>query len=364
LLSSTLSISANDSSVTDDGNLTTSPMSIFKDDGHWNHFGFEDAVVKMQELSLLQFSRCNESEITVSLHSMVSEWLRMRLDKGPQLRFLNTAISHLECHLDSIGDSDYKTRQEGEAHLDTIWRGMESFNIGDDLLGARVSFGNFYRDQGRLKDAEMMYKGALAGYEKAWGPEHTSTLDTVNNLGILYADQGRLEDAETMYNRALAGYEKACGPEHTSTLDTVNNLGILYADQGRLEDAEMMYKRALAGYEKAWGPEHTSTLDTVNNLGVLYKNQGRLEDAEMMYKRALAGKEKAWGPEHTSTLDTVNNLGLLYANQGRLEDAEMMYKRALLVMRRHGDQSTRPRSTPSTTWVSSMLIKAVSKMRR
>jgi tetratricopeptide (TPR) repeat protein len=50
-----------------------------------------------------------------------------------------------------------------------------------------------------------------------------------------------------MYNRALAGYEKALGPEHTSTLDTVNNLGILYADQGRLEDAEMMYNRALAG---------------------------------------------------------------------------------------------------------------------
>jgi hypothetical protein len=33
-----------------------------------------------------------------------------------------------------------------------------------------------------------------------------------------------------MYNRALAGYEKALGPEHTSTLNTVNNLGNLYAE--------------------------------------------------------------------------------------------------------------------------------------
>jgi hypothetical protein len=97
-------------------------------------WAFEDAVVKMQELSLLQFSHCNESEITVSLHSMVSEWLRMRLDKDSQPTFLNTAISHLECHLLSIGDSDYKTRQEGQAHLDTIWRGVESINLGDDFL--------------------------------------------------------------------------------------------------------------------------------------------------------------------------------------------------------------------------------------
>jgi tetratricopeptide (TPR) repeat protein len=77
----------------------------------------------------------------------------------------------------------------------------------------------------------------------AWGPDHTSTLDTVNNLGSLYADQGRLADAERLFNRALAGYEKAWGPDHTSTLRTVNNLGNLYRKQGRLVDAEKMYNR-------------------------------------------------------------------------------------------------------------------------
>jgi tetratricopeptide (TPR) repeat protein len=54
-----------------------------------------------------------------------------------------------------------------------------------------------------------------------------------------------------MYQRALRGYEKALGAEHTSTLDTVNNLGILYADQGKLAEAEEMYQRALKGKEKA-----------------------------------------------------------------------------------------------------------------
>jgi len=314
----------------DDSNPTTSPMSIFKVDGRWNHFKFEDAMVKMQELSLLQFSYCNESEITVSLHSMVSEWLRIRLDKSSQRTFLTDAISHLRCHIRSIGrHGGHRTRQEGQAHLDTIWRGVESLDLGDQYLEARMTFGNFYHDQGCHKDAEMMYKSALAGYEKARGPDHTSTLDTVNNLGNLYRIQGRHEDAEMMYKRALAGYEKAWGPDHTSKLDTVNNLGNLYSNQGRHEDAEMMYKRALAGKEKAWGPDHTSTLDTVNNLGNLYFNQGRHEDAEMLYKRALAGYEKAWGTDHTSTVDTVNNLGILYFNQGRHEDAEMMYKRAL-----------------------------------
>ncbi|KAF2786019.1 hypothetical protein K505DRAFT_193517, partial [Melanomma pulvis-pyrius CBS 109.77] len=70
-----------------------------------------------------------------------------------------------------------------------------------------------YADQGKLVEAEKMYQRALQGKEKAWGPEHTSTLDTVNNLGILYKNQGKLVEAEKMYQRALQGYEKALGPD-------------------------------------------------------------------------------------------------------------------------------------------------------
>ncbi|KAA6406627.1 MAG: TPR repeat protein [Lasallia pustulata] len=245
------------------------------------------------------------------------------------------------------------------------------FQDNCNALNAVHNLGNLYENQGKMAEAEAMYRRALEGYEKAWGPEHTSTLDTVNNLGILYADQGKIAEAEAMYRRALEGYEKAWGqehtstlvtvdnlgnlyknqgkmaeaeamyrralegkekargPEHTSTLDTVNNLGLLYADQGKMVEAEAMYRRALEGYEKAWGPEHTLTLVSVNNLGILYKDQGKMAEAEAMYRRALEGQEKAWGPEHTSTLVTVNNLGVLYADQGKMAEAEAMYRRAL-----------------------------------
>jgi hypothetical protein len=50
-------------------------------------------------------------------------------------------------------------------------------------------------------------------------------------------DQGKLDEAEKMFRRALEGKEKALGINHTSTLGTVNNLGLLYAGQGKLEKA-------------------------------------------------------------------------------------------------------------------------------
>ncbi|RYO93500.1 hypothetical protein DL764_007993 [Monosporascus ibericus] len=274
---------------------------------------------------------CGAESLGYSIHGCVHSWIINVLTEGTDEEMVRLSIKCVGFHVPAQDETGYWIVQgrlllHADRCAEMINSGLEPDDGDEWITGA---FGNLYADQGRLKDAEAMYERALQGKEKAWGPEHTSTLDTVNNLGILYADQGRLKDAEAMYKRALQGYEKAWGPEHTSTLTTVNNLGILYADQGRLKDAEAMYERAVQGYEKAWGPEHTSTLDIVNNLGLLYADQGRLKDAKAMYDRALQGKEKAWGPEHTSTLATVNNLGILYADQGRLKDAKAMYDRAL-----------------------------------
>ena len=49
------------------------------------------------------------------------------------------------------------------------------------------------------------------------------TLRTVN-LGLLYAGQGRMAEAEAMYKRVLKGRLKLLEPQHPSTLQTVDAL--------------------------------------------------------------------------------------------------------------------------------------------
>jgi Tetratricopeptide repeat len=45
-----------------------------------------------------------------------------------------------------------------------------------------------------------------------------------------------------MNQRVLQGKEKALVADHTSTLETVNNLGNLYKTQGKVAEAEKMYQ--------------------------------------------------------------------------------------------------------------------------
>jgi tetratricopeptide (TPR) repeat protein len=170
-----------------------------------------------------------------------------------------------------------------------------------------------------------MYQRALQGYEKAWGPDHTSTLNTVNNLAALYADQGKLVEAEQMYQRALQGKEKAWGPDHTSTLNTVNNLAALYKNQGKLVEAEQMYQRALQGYEKATGPDSITTyvpaLNTIFNLGLLFEHRADLAKAKTMFLKALRGYEQVFGPDHAKSESVQNKL---YALDAMLESKALV----------------------------------------
>ena len=101
-------------------------------------------------------------------------------------------------------------------------------------------------------------------------------LHEVSAVAELLIKQNQYKEAQQMYQRAVAGCEKALGPEQTSTLDTVTGLGSLYGAQDKLAAAEQMPQRAAAGREKELWPEHTSALDTVNNLGALYPDQGKM----------------------------------------------------------------------------------------
>jgi len=266
-----------------------------------------------------------------SMHSCVHSWTIHVLNQEWDFGMARLALECVGSYVpDVIARKSEVTQRRLLRHAARCWQFVVDGMVSEDgvawVLG---SLGNLHSDQGKLGEAEKMYKRALQGKEKALGPEHTSTLVTVNNLGSLYAKQGRLDEAEKMYKHAFEGLEKALGPEHMSTLTTVNSLGRLYAKQSRLEEAEKMFQRALQGYENTLGLEHTSTLDTVGHIGNLYVDQSKLGEAEKMYQRALQGCESVLGPEHTSTLVTVNNLGSLYVKQSRLNEAEKMYIHAL-----------------------------------
>ncbi|KAF6803118.1 NB-ARC and TPR domain protein [Colletotrichum sojae] len=253
-----------------------------------------------------------------SMHGCVHAWTIHVLNTETSQELGWIAMQSVASHVPSHEQRKYwVTQRRLLQHADRCVKIFENIANEEDSPWVFHKLGNLYSDQGRLKEAEAMYQRALQGYEKELGPDHTSTLSTVNNLGALYSDQGRLEEAEAMYQRALQGKEKAWGPDHTSTLDTVNNLGALYSDQGRLKEAEAMYQRALQGYEKALHPDTLRTyvpaLNALENLGRLFEQLGATDRAHEHYDHARTGIADVFGSEserYTHLSDQIHKLQL------------------------------------------------------
>ena len=254
-----------------------------------------------------------------SIHGCVHSWTIHALNQEWDCDLARLAVKFVGAHVPGEKDGQpwliQRRLLQHAARCSYMF--SNSLVVDDKLADECYNLALLYADQGKLVEAEQMYQRALQGYEKAWGPDHTSTLDTVNNLAALYANQGKLVEAEQMCQRALQGYEKAWGPDHTSTLNTVNNLGNLYKNQGKLVEAEQMYQRALQGYEKALGPNSIATyvpaLNTIFNLGLLFERQADIAKARTMFSKALWGYEQIFGPEHAKSETLRNKLCALDA---------------------------------------------------
>ncbi|CAN9399574.1 unnamed protein product [Alternaria alternata] len=145
-----------------------------------------------------------------------------------------------------------------------------------------------------------------------WDPDHPWREPGLKS--ILYYNQGWLGEAEKMYERALRGKEGALGVGHSSTLNTVNNLGLLYKNQGRLWEAEKMYDRALRGYEELGGvrvQQYLPALNTLQNMGDLYAKQGESAKARAVYTRALSGLSSVLGASSERCMGLVIKIDAL-----------------------------------------------------
>ena len=298
-----------------------------------DQFRFMEAMALLTRYYLVEtYHDTNSYSLHTCMHDWTLDGLNRVIDGGLYWLAFDCVAKHIESEdWDDLSQIKY---QRFTSHAMRLVH--DRFQIAADQLDSLRSrftqidnLAQLLKEQMQYNAAEKLYLRALVGKERVLDANHSSTLETVHNLGILMRNLGRPDQGRMYFRRALARHEKALGPHHVSTLNTIHHLGILFFNLGQLEQAEEYYQRALAGRERVLGQDLTSTLQTASNLGVLYKRQGKLDKAEAMYVWALAGREKALGPNHPLTLQIVNNLGNLHNDRGKLDEAEAMYQRAL-----------------------------------
>lgn len=188
------------------------------------------------------------------------------------------------------------------------------------------------RDQGRLVEAEAVYRDVLASLDTTLDrPSQTHSVG-LNGLGMLLLDQLRFEEALDATREAAEMRSAIEGETSEGALVYATDQALVLKTMGRHADADLTYQRIL-GVREATRPSDSEELATLlNNMGTNLLLMDRGDEAEPYLRRAIAIQEAKYGVGHPSTAISLSVLGTVLTAQGKLDVAEAMIRRAIAVM--------------------------------
>ena len=185
--------------------------------------------------------------------------------------------------LPASGDASLgKKWEEAEARLTGLSQLIERALRAESASDAAINLGNLalqYHQQGKLEEAERLYRHALAFREQFFGPEHSLVATSLNNLAILYRDQGRYDEAASLFLRSLAITETTYGAEHPKVTRRLTNLADLYLVQGTDAEAKPLFERVLAISEKQPRAALPEAMASVKKYAEFLRKSNREQEA-------------------------------------------------------------------------------------
>jgi len=213
----------------------------------------------------------------------------------------------------------------------TLWG-----DTSPDAGSLRLLHANAVEDQGRLTEAEALYRDALSMLERATEPGHPRRGWALNDLGLNLHKQGRHAEALEITTRAVDLRTATEGPDAPPTLTSLNNLASILRALGRFEESAALQRRVLAVRQATLPPDDPELGLTLNNLGAVLLDLDRPAEAEATLRQAAAVRDRALGPDHPLTAQTRILLAEALARDGRLDAAWDMQGQAIAALERAG----------------------------
>jgi tetratricopeptide (TPR) repeat protein len=190
-------------------------------------------------------------------------------------------------------------------------------------LDALNQHGLVLRALGRAADAAAVlsraHAAAMASPER--GPDHLDTLAIALNLAELRFTDGRLDEAETLYRDALTRNTANLGVDDSQTAVVASHLGELLVKREALVEALPLLRNAVDSLSKSLGARHNHTLIARQRLASALVKQGSEDEAQEILMQVHSVFREHSGPLNERTLVAATDLGGLMRHRGDLAGA-------------------------------------------
>src|SRR5216683_3484698 len=289
----------------------------------------EDGLHQLRLLGLIDVRPSSDSgppERAVLIHPVIADTNRAHLGDGgvgavdPTLvrRTAIELVVHAIGRLDPDVTADWPAYLRLGPHLHALFqttaRYVECQNLRD-LVAVTTTTAEAHHRCGAIPAGEHLSRAALDVAVPLLGEDDPASLLARHLFAWPLAIQGRLGEAEAIYRSVVTGRRRVLGEEHPDTLWTRHEVAWIAACQGRWAEAETAYRDVLDARRRILGDEHPHTLMTRHGLAWTMALQGRHAAAIDEYQKLLDARRRNLGEDHPDTIATREALERLHRGQ-------------------------------------------------
>jgi len=352
---------------------------------------FQRAIRVLCDHSIIDYE---PSMGSCTMHPVVHNWARDRLDEDDQKRWLRCTMAILaHCITTELEASRRSFRALLLPHIDSCLRFHESQpkNARDTIYSATEMelFAKVYAENGlwpsarRLQDmvVDIRVSSLGQGHEDTirakinkgqslwnlfevkeaietqmevlnllrwrrpsfgewtvwpiWEPIHVPYCIALGEITQSLWLAGQRSWSEHCGKRAVDGLTKRLGTVDPQTLKAMFHLARTYFHVGKDEESWKLLVWVLKFQKRFFGMDHPDTLMTRNELGMLLcARKKHLNVARILVENVLNARRRILGEEHAYTLWSVNDLSKIYVELGRAQDAANMLENIIPIVKR------------------------------
>jgi hypothetical protein len=135
------------------------------------------------------------------------------------------------------------------------------------------------RNQGKLAEAELLCREALAMSRRLLGNENKIEFVSFNELNLLLLRQGKLAEIEALFSDRLQGLQERLPADDAKIIGALGDLNRILVLEGKFPEAEQRTRESLGLLETKL-PDDWRTFNSRSLLGGSLLGQKKYDDAE------------------------------------------------------------------------------------
>lgn len=204
----------------------------------------------------------------------------------------------------------------------------QTAGVESALAGALNELAALRQDMNEPREAEALYRRALAVLDAQPTPDGTTLFVTLAGLGGTAAGRGETNEAEEYLVRALGVGDRVLGADHPDLAPLLGDLSRLFLARAAYAGAEPLLLRLHDHKRRSKGDDHPETATVLASLATVRQALGNHEEAESMWRAVLAVRERTLAPNHFATATALEHLADACAARGKLSEALELLRRA------------------------------------